>query len=131
MKKAVATAIAAVCVTATAWAADLVPHVFQPGSTIKSAEVNANFDGLRVAAAAQETRLQALEAAAAAPPSDQLICVLYTTWVVDGTAFPCVQATASSTQRSLTMAQILGEGWITVAIGGGDNSNRVVMTFKK
>ena len=112
-------------------AADAIPYTFAPGTAIKSAEVNENFKSLHASAVAQESRIQGLEAAATAKPTDQLLCVVYSSFVVDGSAFPCVQATGPSAPRSLTMQQILTEGWVSVAAGGGDSSNRFVMIFRK
>jgi len=112
-------------------AADSIPFTFTPGSPIKSAEVNENFKSLQTSAAAHESRLQGLEAALSAKPTDQLICLPLAAWVIDGTSFPCIQASSPTITRSMQMQQILAEGWISVAVGGGDNSNRVVMTFRK
>jgi hypothetical protein len=109
-----------------------IPNTFTPGTPIKSAEVNENFKTLQTSALAHENRIQGLEAASlAVKPADQLICAVFSTWATGGTAFPCIQASAPSPTRSLTMEQVLAEGWISVAAGGGDNGNRVVMTFRK
>ena len=120
-----------VLVAAGVAAADLVPHSFSAGSPIRSAEVNENFRGLQAAAVAQDARLQKLEAASAAVPADQLICVVYSEWPINGSSNPCVQASAPGTSRSLTMAQVFAEGWASVAVGGDGNTYRVIMTFKK
>jgi hypothetical protein len=110
-------------------AADSIPFTFTPGSPIKSAEVNENFKSLQTRAVAHESRLQGLEAALSAKPTDQLVCVLYPFWAVDGTSFPCIQASNPTTQQSLSMPQILAQGWISVSSGGADV--RMVMTFRK
>jgi len=112
-------------------AASAIPYTFAPGTPIRSAEVNENFKTLQMSAQAHETKILALESALSAKPADQLICTVFSSWATGGTAFPCIQASAPSPTRSLTMEQVLAEGWISVAAGGGDNGNRVVMTFRQ
>ena len=112
-------------------AADSIPFTFTPGSPIKSAEVNENFKSLQTTAAAHESRLQGLEATISAKPADQLVCLMFGAWAIDGTSFPCIQALSPAATRSMNVQQILAEGWISVAIGGGDNSNRLVWTLRK
>jgi hypothetical protein len=130
MKK-IALVVGLVGAAAAVWAVDVLPHTFTPGTAIKSAEVNANFQTLRASAVAQDARLMRVESSLAVVPADQLICVLFSTWATGGTSFPCLQASSHSAVRSLTMEQVLGEGWISVAAGGGDNGNRIVMTFRR
>ena len=112
-------------------AADSVPFTFTPGSPIKSAEVNENFRSLQSSTAAHESRLQGVEAALSAKPADQLFCVAPNALVLtNGIAFPCFQASSPTTTRSLSIQQILAEGWISVAIGGADTP-QIVMSFRK
>ena len=56
---------------------------------------------------------------------------MFGAWAIDGTSFPCIQASSPAATRSMNVQQILAEGWISVAIGGGDNSNRLVWTLRK
>ena len=128
MKKFVFVLLGGLLSAAVVGATDSIPFTFTSGSPIKSAEVNENFKSLQTSAAVHENRLQGLEAVLAAKPADQLICVLWVHYAVDGTAFTCVQASSPNTPRSLSMPQILSEGWISVASGGGDYA---VMTFRK
>jgi hypothetical protein len=107
-----------------------IPYTFAPGTPIKSAEVNENFKTLQTSALAHETRILGLESALSAKPTDQLFCVLFPDWATGGTAFPCLQASSPGATRSLTMQDVLAEGWVAVGVGGGD-TNRVVMTFRK
>ena len=127
MKKLVL--IAGLLFAAVVGAAGSIPFTFAPGTAIKSAEVNANFQSLQASAVAHESRLQGLEAAVSAKPADQLFCSLHFSMLTDGSAFPCIQASSPGTPRSLSMPQLLAEGWISVASGGGDP--RIIMTFRK
>jgi len=112
-------------------AADSIPFTFTPGSPIKSAEVNENLKSLQTSSAAHESRLQGLEAALSATPADQLICVAQNATVLTaGIAFPCIQASSPTTPRSMSIQQILAEGWVSVAIGGADLP-QIVMSFRK
>jgi hypothetical protein len=69
--------------------------------------------------------------ASAAAPVDQLICVVIGTWPIDASAYPCTQASNPGTPRTLTIAQVLQEGWTAVSAGGGDYTNRLIMIFYK
>ncbi len=62
--------LGAVLASVGLWAlAVTLPHTFSPGDEIKSAEMNANFQALKDAVDALETKLSAVEAAQKALPS--------------------------------------------------------------
>lgn len=136
-----------------------LPHTFAAGTTAKAAEVNNNFgvllaesnsqdgrlEALETTAAevsenvttlasengAQENRLAALEAASTPTVSDQLICVVFNSWAINGSSYGCVQASNPTNVRSMTYAQVAEEQWVAVSVGGGDGSNRVTYIFYK
>ncbi|HEY6644635.1 hypothetical protein [Povalibacter sp.] len=114
-----------------------LPHTFAAGGKAKAAEVNSNFSALVTESNAQdnrlnsqESRLAALEGVSAPTVSDQLICVAYYNWPIDGSSYSCVQASNPSNIRSMTYAQVAAENWIAVSVGG-DGSNRVAYIFSK
>jgi hypothetical protein len=113
-----------------------IPKVFATGGVMKSKLVNipSVIIGFVVGVLFLIScggRNSQVNVASAATPVDQLICPVFGTWILDGTAFPCIQASNPSGPRSLTMPQILQEGWTAISAGGGDGSNRIVLVFHK
>ena len=105
-----------------------VPHEFQAGTPARASEVNENFSALVTESNALDARIAALEAASV---SDQLFCVVSNQWPVNGSSYPCVQTSDPTAIRSLTFAQVVAEGWIGTASGGGSVSDRIILIFSK
>jgi hypothetical protein len=69
-----------------------------------------------------------------AKPSDQMICITYGGWLIDGTAFPCVQASIPGQQTNHTMDELFADGWVIQSVGNGgisSSNNRVAMVLHK
>jgi hypothetical protein len=67
-----------------------------------------------------------------AKPVDQMVCLAYGAWLLDGTAFPCVQASIPGQQMSHTMDELFADGWIIQSMGGsGANYNRASIVLYK
>jgi hypothetical protein len=66
-----------------------------------------------------------------AKPSDQMVCIAAGSWLLAGTAFPCVQASMPGQQNKHTLAELFADGWVIQSIGNGGASNRVAVAFHK
>ena len=113
---------------ASASMAQGVPHEFLAGTPARASEVNENFSALVAESSALEVRIAALEAASV---TDQLFCVVSNQWPVNGSSYPCTQSSDPTTIRSLTFAQVVAEGWIGTASGGGASSDRIILIFSR
>ena len=71
-----------------------------------------------------------LEELSSAKPSDQLVCELFSPWLLDGTPFPCVQATMPGARPNYSLEELLADGW-TIKEVGPANTNRIFVTFFK
>ena len=63
-------------------------------------------------------------------PTDQMVCLAYSDWLLDGTAFPCVKASAPGQQESYSLTELFGDGWVLHSIGPA-NTNRVTVILRK
>jgi hypothetical protein len=65
-------------------------------------------------------------------PADQLVCLLHGTWLLDGTAFPCAQASLPGEQPNYTLTELLADGWVIQLVGpSGWSLNRMTVVFFK
>ena len=69
-----------------------------------------------------------------AKPLDHMVCIAYGGWLLDGTAFPCAQASIPGQQMSHTMDELFADGWVIQSIGNGgisSSNNRVAVVLHK
>ncbi len=69
-----------------------------------------------------------------ARPTDQMVCIAYGFWLLDGTAFPCTQASLPGQQTNHTMDELFADGWVIQSVGNGgvsSSNNRVAVVLHK
>jgi hypothetical protein len=65
-------------------------------------------------------------------PADQLICLVHGPWLLDGTAFPCTQASLLGEQPNYTLTELLADGWVIQLVGPSSPAhNRMTIVFFK
>jgi hypothetical protein len=107
-----------------------VPNRFVAGERATAAEVNDNFEVLESEVNAHDNRIATLEAHVVQSVDDQLICVAFYQWPIDGSAYNCVTRSDPSNIRPLTYAAVAQESWVLVSVGG-DGSNRTTYVFSR
>lgn len=121
MKKSVA--VLAITLSSLSIAENIeVPYQFVSGTKASAAQVNDNFEVVVTESNSQNTRISALEASTASIVSDQLVCSGGSGWPnpLYGGFADCTQSSDLENPRSLTLKEVLAEGW--VAISSGQNS---------
>ena len=107
-----------------------IPHTFTSGTRAIASEVNNNFSVLATESNAQDQRIAKFESGSLSAVADQLFCVVFFSWPIDGTAWPCTQSSDPTSIRTLTFAEVVAEGWVGTSVGG-DGNNRVIFVFSK
>ncbi len=119
MKKSVA--VLAITLSSVSIAENIeVPHQFVSGTKASAAQVNDNFEVVVTESNSQNTRISALEASTTASiVSDQLVCYGDSGWPspIYSKFADCTQSSDLENPRSLTLKEVLAEGWVAISSG--------------